>query len=111
MSAGPLNIDLVIAKSVVAQLGVVVHDLVLDLNNLWVVLEMQVSCNKAAVQFNNLRDLEFAVGGFVKTAGSLDDLFIRKQKCGFVSPQFPFVVDKRVALFLFALKLLTIKVS
>lgn len=87
MSASPLNIDLVIAKSVVAQLGVVVHDLVLNLNHLGVILEMQVSCNKAAVQFNNLRDLEFAVGGFVKTAGSLDDLFIRRQKCGYVSRQ------------------------
>lgn len=54
MTASLLNIDLVIAKSVVAQLSVVVHDLVLDLNDLWVVLEMQVSCNKAAVQFNNL---------------------------------------------------------
>lgn len=75
MSSGHADVDLVVAESMVAKLSVVVHDLVLGLADFRVVLEVHVSCNEATVQLDNLRDLKFAVGGFVQTTGSLDNLY------------------------------------
>ena len=50
-------IDLMIPQSVIAQLCIVVHDLILSLHDLGVVLEVHVSRNEAAIQFHNLGDL------------------------------------------------------
>lgn len=41
----------------VAELRVVVHDLVLGLDHFWVVLEVHISCDETAIQLNNLGDL------------------------------------------------------
>lgn len=74
VSSGGANVDLVVAESMVTKLSVVVHDLVFGLDNFRVVLEVHVSSNETTVQLDNLRDLELAVGGFVQTTGSLDNL-------------------------------------
>jgi hypothetical protein len=74
VSSGHADVNLVVTEAMVTKLSVVVHDLVLGLADLRVVLEMHVSCNEATVQLDNLRDLEFAMGGFVQTTGSLDNL-------------------------------------
>lgn len=74
MPPGGVNVDLMIAESMVTELGVVVHDLVLGLNHLWVVLEPQISGNETAVELDDLRDLKFAVGRLVQTASRLNHL-------------------------------------
>ena len=74
MSSGGANVDLVVTKSVVAKLSIVVHNLILGVNDLRVVLKVQISSNEAAVQFDNLGDLKFAMCWLVQTAGSLNNL-------------------------------------
>lgn len=74
MPPGGVDVDLVIAKSMVAKLSVVVHDLVLGLNHLWVVFEAQVPSNETAVQLDDLRNLKFTMGRLVQTASRLDHL-------------------------------------
>lgn len=74
MPSSGVDVDLVIAKSMVAKLSVVVHDLVLGLNHLWVVLEAQVTSNETTVEFDDLRNLKFTMGRLVQTASRLDHL-------------------------------------
>lgn len=74
MSPGCLDVDLVIAQAVVAELSVVVQDFVLGLDYFWVVLEVHVSCDETAIQLNDLGDLQFTVSWFIQSAGSLNDL-------------------------------------
>lgn len=69
------NVDLMIAESMITKLSVVVHDLVLGFDDLWVVLKVQIARYKATIQFNDLGDLEFAMFWLVETTGSLDYLY------------------------------------
>jgi hypothetical protein len=78
MPPGGLNVDLVITESMVTKLSVVMHNLVLGFDHLWIVLEAQIAGNETTVEFNDLRDLKFAMSWLVQTASRLDHLEKKK---------------------------------